>query len=354
MGSAWSILSCSSAVAVVVPLHLGLWLPLADRRLNRPPSPGRMSRRALWLVFAATIGLHLIWTLPTSEALTPTVGSLLQLTLANLLLAPFLFTAAFAVWLYWRMLREPDRQPWQGAQSAEQEADLPSVTVVIACRNEPVEVVLMTLRSAQQLRYPRSKLSVVIADNSNEDHPGYVALCREVEARKCRGESIKILHRNSTRGFKAGHLDMAVQASDSDLMLFLDVDNSVPEDLLLNNAGALWRDPGRSYCQFFKFVCNGHESLVAAAAKTSLGYSAYSELALATYCDWSFFQGHACLWKCRDLLRISPLGQVFRGGDILAEDLYMSFCASRLGLFGRTERIPSAYWAPARLEDFEK
>ena len=350
----WIVLACISALVAVVPMHLSLWLPLTDRRLKGASDPGRMSRRALWLVFGATVGLHLIWTLLTSLAFTPAVGSLLQLTLANLLLAPFLFTTSFAVWLHWRILREPDRQASPGGHSDQLQADLPSVTVVIACRNEPVDVVLMTLRSAQQMSYPRSKLDILIADNSDEDHPDYLALCREVEARQGRGESVGMLHRNSTRGFKAGNLDMALQASRGDLILFLDVDNSVPGDLLLAHAAPLWRDPDCSYLQFFKFVCNGHQSLVAAAAATSLGYSVYWDLALAAYGDWSFFQGHACLWKCRDLLKIVPLSQSFRGDGILTEDLYMSFRASRLGLFGRTQWIPSAYWAPIRLEDFEK
>lgn len=353
MISEWLVLSCILALMVVVPIHLGLWLPLTDRRLNLPSAPGRMSRRDLRVVFAATVGLHGLWTLLTSLTLTPAVGSLLQLTLANVLLAPLLFTASFSAWLHWRILRESDRGPWLDVQPGALEADLPSVTVVISCRNEPVDVLLMTLRSAQQLRYPANKLSFLIADNSDEDHPDYLALCREVEARQIQGEPVKLLHRRGTRGFKAGNLDMALEASSGDLLLFLDVDNTVPEDFLLACAGGFWRDRDHSYLQLCKHVSNGHQGLVPATASATLAYSAFASLKISDYCGWSYFSGHACIWKRRDLLRVAPLVQVFQGKDLLAEDLYITFRGSRHGLQGHVQPIPSAFWAPFSLASLE-
>ena len=151
----------------------------------------------------------------------------------------------------------------------------------------------MTLRSARQLRYPRNKLAFLIADNSDEDHPDYLALCREVEARRCGGEAIELLHRRGTQGFKAADLDMALQVASGDLLLFLDVDNTVPEDLLLIHADSLCRDPGVAFRQCRHIACNGSESLAAATAGSVLGYGMYHDLALAKYADWSFFSG-AC------------------------------------------------------------
>lgn len=58
--SGWTALACIAAVAVVLPIHLGLWRPLADRRLVRESGPGCMSRRAAWLVLGVTVGLHLL------------------------------------------------------------------------------------------------------------------------------------------------------------------------------------------------------------------------------------------------------------------------------------------------------
>jgi cellulose synthase/poly-beta-1,6-N-acetylglucosamine synthase-like glycosyltransferase len=354
MVSGWTALSCIVALAVVVPMHLGLWLPLADRRLARESAPGRMSRRAAWLVFVATVGLHGLWTLWTSVSLTPAAGSLLKLTLANVLLAPFWFTVSYGAWLHWRILLEPNRSPWRGVQAVHHEDDLPSVTVVICCRNEPLDVVLMTLRSAQQLRYPRNKLAFLIADNSDEDHPDYLALCREVEAQRRGGEPIELLHRQGTQGFKAGNLDMALQVASSDLLLFLDVDNTVPGDLLLKHADSLWRDPGVAFHQCLHIACNGGESLVAAMAASVVGYGKDHDLALATFADWSFFMGHACIWKRRALQQAAPVSQYFCGKSILAEDVYVSFRASRFGLHGKADETPSAYWVPSDLDGFEK
>lgn len=81
---------------------------------------------------------------------------------------------------------------------------------------------------------------------------------------------------------------MALKAASTDLLFLLDVDNSVPEDVLWLNEGAFWREPEIAYLQFMKFVCNGHSSLVAWTAAITLGCANNSDLALSSYGDWSF------------------------------------------------------------------
>lgn len=110
MITGWTVLTCILTVAVVLPIHLGLWLPLADRRLSWEPGPRRMSLRAARLVFYATVGLHLVWTFLSSIATTSAAGKLVGMIAANVLLAPFFFTASYGTWLHWRILRQPDRQ----------------------------------------------------------------------------------------------------------------------------------------------------------------------------------------------------------------------------------------------------
>lgn len=354
MTSEWGFLSCVLSLAAAALTHISLWLPLVDRRLLRESSPESMSRRAAILVLCATLALHLVWTALTREVLTPTVGALFALMATNVLLAPFCFTAAYGVWLHWRLLRQPDHQPWPKAETAEQEERLPSVTVVIACRNEPFDVVQMTLRSAMRLQYPRHKLAFLLADNSDEDHPDFQALRREVEARQRRGEPIAMLHRRGTRGYKARNLDLALQATRTDLLLVLDVDNTVPEDLLLVHAAPLWRDPKCSFIQCLQIACNGHANLVAATGASIVQYGKQQDLALATFSGWSFFQGHACLWKREDLLKVAPISRFFKGASILTEDLHITFQASKLGLSGRTRWSPSAFWVPTELASLDK
>lgn len=243
----------------------------------------------------------------------------------------------------------------EGPEPAEQEDDsLPSVTVVIACRNEPLEVVQMTLSSALNLRYPRHKLAFIIADNSDEHHPDFLALCGDVEARQRRGEPIEMLHRYGTQGFKAGNLDMAVQAARSDLLLFLDVDNTVPDDLLLAHAAPLWLDRESAYRQCFHIASNGHVNLLAATAASAIGWSKYHDLSLSLFSGWSLFQGHACLWKRQVLLNVAPLSQYLKGKGILTEDLSITMQVARTGLLGQTYRSPTAFWVPHALEDMEK
>lgn len=244
-------------------------------------------------MFGATAGLHLIPTILSNAALMPVAGSLIGLVAANVILAPFLFTAAYGIWLHWRILRRPDRQPWLWLAEAppEPEDALPTVTVVIACRNEPFEVVQMALRSVFSLKYPERKLSCIIADNSDEDHPGFLALRREVEARQCRGEPVELLHRRETRGFKAGNLDMTLQVACGDLRLILDADSTVHGNLLLAHASRLWRDHDAAYLQCFQLVGNGHISLVAATATLVVGCHKYHDLSLAAFSSWSFFRG---------------------------------------------------------------
>jgi cellulose synthase (UDP-forming) len=132
------------------------------------------------------------------------------------------------------------------------EAQLPSVDVLVPSYNEPVELLETTLIAARQIRYPRAKLNVYLLDDGGteqkrgdrdpakaaaalERHEALKALCARVGAH--------YLTRARNEHAKAGNINAALPRTGGELILILDADHVPTRDFLHKTVGQFLRDP---------------------------------------------------------------------------------------------------------------
>lgn len=184
------------------------------------------------VVHSIAAGTVLMVTLPLVDYLRPVdLAVWLGLMPALALIAALLAAQAFEfVELYWpgglRRIARP--------QAAPPEAELPLVSMHVACSNEPPEMVINTLRSLLALDWPSLELCVV--DNNTADPALWQPLVDFVLSLaatlpgaqithssgpegvsidlRAPGRRVCFLHRPVLAGFKAGALNLALQQTD--------------------------------------------------------------------------------------------------------------------------------------------
>ncbi|MFW6106984.1 MAG: glycosyltransferase [bacterium] len=116
-----------------------------------------------------------------------------------------------------------------GARPETDDTSLPKVSIHLPACNEPPELVIRSLRSLQQLDYPRFEV-LVISNNTTDE-----ALWRPLEA-ECKrlGERFRFYHLSRCSGAKAGALSFALRqtADDADVIGVVDSDYVVRPDWL--------------------------------------------------------------------------------------------------------------------------
>lgn len=352
----WPLLACIASLILVAPAHLLLWLPKRtaqgkkDNRAPASPDP----KPPMTALLLGVLAIHLAWTLLASLALVPGLSSLAWLLLGNLLLTPCTFAWVYELWVCSSVRDFPSDQPWEAGTWPDSMEQLPTVAVVVPCRNEPLEVVQLTLRSILDLNYPRAKLMLVVSDNSDEQNVEWRELRQYIQELQIQGENVCLLHRNSTQGFKAGNLDLALENIEAELVLFVDVDNTLPAELLIGHVSAFRSDPSLAFLQFYNLPVNQPMGALAAASASLLQYWKALEFIRGRSSGWTFFQGHNCIWRTSTLKQIAPLNRTLFGQSLLVEDLHMTIRANQLGQHGLTVWSPAAFWAPVTLMDLER
>ncbi len=96
---------------------------------------------------------------------------------------------------------------------------MPFVTIQIATYNEK-NIIINTLRSCLQLDYPEDRLEIVVIDDSTDETKD---LLRSLESKY--SPRLKVIHRPTREGYKAGALNIATTHSKGDFFLILDADN---------------------------------------------------------------------------------------------------------------------------------
>lgn len=114
-------------------------------------------------------------------------------------------------------------------------ADLPTMSVVIACRNS-ASTLAATLESLAQQQYP-GRWEVLIVDNGSTDNTAAVA-----EDFVDRLPNLTMLH-NPDPGYQARAINYGVENSNGDCIIFLDSDDLVGTGYLLHMGRALATAP---------------------------------------------------------------------------------------------------------------
>ncbi len=183
----------------------------------------------------------------------------------------------------------PKQISQQSAPQSVSNEELPSVTVLIPVRNEPVELVMATLKAALRLDYPLGKLEIIIIDNSTTvdalKQPilqnAYKKLKEALENleevqtfRKQHGsDALTLIHREGTKGFKSGNLNLGMASSRGDFLLQLDADSLVkPETLRVvmpefvhHEKNRRGYEPKLAFVQMGLEVSNHSENLLASS-----------------------------------------------------------------------------------------
>ncbi len=115
--------------------------------------------------------------------------------------------------------------------------DLPSFTIIIPIYNEKMETLLSAVEDLARQKYPKKLYEIVIV---SDDEPDVFENIRDrVLAVVGSKLNIRIIRRESRRGYKAGALNFALKISNKDYIIVLDADSRVNETYLLNIANTI-------------------------------------------------------------------------------------------------------------------
>ena len=351
----------AGCLVVVSAIDLWFFIPLFSKRWKGRPSTSkqpRLDRTAAAFILIVALLQHGAWAALNQNPQTPTdLPQIAGMALVQIALVPFFYSQSYLLWLTAAMLNSKAPQLNHQRllpQSRPGHPGLLSVTAIMPCRNEPYDVARMTVESLLNLVYPDGYLNIIIADNSDTEHRDAERLREWINAASKPSRAIHFLHRDGTKNFKAGNLDLAMAQVRSELVLLVDVDSTVPSQLLLDSTACFLNSPRLGFLQFFNIPTNSPMGKAAAIAASMLLTVKIKEYHQAELGGWCFFQGHNALWRTEALKCIGPLSQRLWGESLLAEDVAMSIRANRAGFQGQMHFIPTGFWAPVSLRGLQR
>jgi cellulose synthase/poly-beta-1,6-N-acetylglucosamine synthase-like glycosyltransferase len=123
----------------------------------------------------------------------------------------------------------------------------PAVSVLIASYNEKF-VIERSLEAVKQLNYPKDKIQVIVADDSNDQTTTIID--RKVRDLRQSGVRALVSRRPSREYFKCGALNKAMEYVDGEYVLLLDADSIVSPDVLTKGIEALESHPRTAFVSY--------------------------------------------------------------------------------------------------------
>ncbi len=264
----------------------------------------------------------------------------------------FLVNIFYELNVVWRFLffNEKKLAPTKGLA----DEDCPTVAVVIPSCNEPLCVAKMTLDSALAIDYPSHKLSIIVVDNSDEDHQDYPPWKRYVEGlQKNIGVDVKFIHRRGREGFKPRNIDIALSHVYADYVMFLDVDSTLPRDALRKPMSSFLNNPRLGFVQLQTIPTNVKDSSNLALAEGIKCYMQRFILGLNMHGGHMMFYGHNAIWRKTAIDQMGDTLEYHNGQIVVAEDFSMSVRTVLAGFHGKSVWLQSGEWVPASLRETE-
>ncbi|HKW04225.1 MAG TPA: glycosyltransferase family 2 protein [Nitrososphaerales archaeon] len=123
----------------------------------------------------------------------------------------------------------------------------PKVSILIASFNEKF-VIERSLEAMKHLNYPRSKIQVVVADDSTDQTVHLID--QKIRDLIKSGVNAVISRRAAREYFKCGALNTAMEMVEGEYVLLLDADSVVPPDILIKGINALESHSRASFVSF--------------------------------------------------------------------------------------------------------
>jgi cellulose synthase (UDP-forming) len=211
---------------------------------RRPPAPLPYSapREMLWQFLAAVnlgLGAWYIWWRWTRSLNFDALWFSIPLALAET--CAFIGLVLFVVNL-WKTWDPPRRSPPSSIRQCDPDApeDRPvAVDVFITTYNEEEELVRISIRDANRLRYPHPiDLRVHVLDDGK----------RETMRKVCEEEGVGWITRDNNVGYKAGNLRNAMEQTSGDFIVICDADTRVFPTFVEHTLG-YFRDPDVAFVQ---------------------------------------------------------------------------------------------------------
>jgi len=142
---------------------------------------------------------------------------------------------------------------------------LPTVDVLIPSYNEEPDLLEVTVLSALEMEYPKSKLKVYLLDDGGTDQrcqsedPEFASAAkhRRLELQSlCNRWGAHYITREKNLGSKAGNINNGLQFSDGELVVIFDADHAPTSDFLQNTVGWFRHDPKLFLVQTPHFFVN--------------------------------------------------------------------------------------------------
>jgi len=122
----------------------------------------------------------------------------------------------------------------------------PVVTIQLPIYNEKL-VFTRLLKSTTDINWPKSKLEILVLDDSSDDTNDLID--SEVYFYRSKGYEIRVIRKRIRKGFKAGALQNALTYSQGEYLVVFDADSIPSSNFLLNTIPFLEESPKLGYIQ---------------------------------------------------------------------------------------------------------
>jgi cellulose synthase/poly-beta-1,6-N-acetylglucosamine synthase-like glycosyltransferase len=224
----------------------------------------------------------------------------------------------------------------------------PTVSILIASYNEKY-VIERSLEALKHLDYPKDKLQVVVADDSNDQTVEIVD--EKVRDLNASGIATVVSRRSSREHFKCGALNVAMEKIVGDFVLLLDADSIVPPDVLSKGLDTMENHPRSSFVAFRYGHYNRNYNLITRlfALYQDIGDTLSKMGAYRIDAPFSF-QGGFALVRSKDLRGVGQWSneRIADDGDVSIK----MYLAGKRGIYLSSVKIMSE--DPSTLEAWKK
>ncbi|MGI0081475.1 MAG: glycosyltransferase family 2 protein, partial [Nitrososphaerales archaeon] len=168
---------------------------------------------------------------------------------------PVLLLSYYWLFLFANSLRYPKNLASEDLQPSR----FPLVSILIASFNEKF-VMERTLDAIKGLDYPRSKLQVVIADDSTDDTR--LVIDSKIEELKRFGIRALVSRRATRENFKQGALNKSMDLVEGEYVLLLDADSTVTPKVLTKGLAVLESHQSAAFVSFRVGHYNRNQNLI--------------------------------------------------------------------------------------------